>query len=1055
MPNALLPVIGQFKVRDGSVVLDSADCSLQSFAVRIDPSASLQLGGAAVGELSVSYAAATDAAPARYVVEGTTTGVATAAEIAIECQPNGTAGTVAATIASTPGTTGVTLRGLLSLLGLTAPPVPVPDGAPQFLDLQLTDASARLTVGTELQLDTLQASVVTNGSLTLLDSPAIVLDGLALQIDYDRSATPTTDGFVFGQVTIGSASVTVRYVSVDGQDQFEATVQPSPAPDFATLVASGPYDPGYGLPSDLGVPAEIPMAQLTVVAQPGRFVDVTGYADTTSWPLGSDALGMQVTALGGHVRVQAPAQQGGTTDWSVALIGQLSFQGFVSSTVTFEWGPQRNSVLTATATAPASAIQLPAIAAAIAPSSPWDAVVPQGTASIGFGDAAFLYLDLTAGTLALYGSLASLGTGALLSVARADGRGWVFVIGLPQGFALGSLWSALAPVDAYVRIRSANASVLAYDGTVGDLEGDLQRVAGYASAQGVPFDVPFADLPALASDLPPATPLPQGFAVFAGLDLANGTLSDALGRIGDTSAPEPTVLVSAQVDRTTPANTAFSLTFKQFALLGGALTVDGTGTYRPSAPDTLTADVTLTVVLSEGGTPYPFAGTLAVSESQTTFTLSGAGQPVSVDQPFGLMFGIAIDSPQLAVQYSHPTGAPVTSSIQISGQVTLQIGGRSLRLDGLVAFVDGVARVATVSVTTNMSVLDLFAGLLSSGGGGGDWPSGYQVFELVDATIYYADPPEGEQQIAIGGTTYDAGYNVAADVSFFGQPFAVQVSLPQSRAGVIVSGSYAGKIDLGFVQLTSYTDPSTRTTTPGPTVSIDTTGAQGTTYAVACGISVFKQPFLWTRFTYQPSQSRWGGTATYQGTLAGVENPSVSFTYSDSDGLQIASWPMLPALGQLLDYAKALEETTSGSSCGQLAGLVFDKAIETDFDLSVAQAGPLADQGALPLKLTGTYSVKVAGSTLFTLPLPEIDGSISAPQAFDLSGIGDWIAQTIAENAASIARSLLSDMVGDQRAFKLFMAEFAISYAGPGLLASLLCEGATSRRASPTRRPSR
>ena len=50
----------------------------------------------------------------------------------------------------------------------------------------------------------------------------------------------------------------------------------------------------------------------------------------------------------------------------------------------------------------------------------------------------------------------------------------------------------------------------------------------------------------------------------------------------------------------------------------------------------------------------------------------------------------------------------------------------------------------------------------------------------------------------------------------------------------------------------------------------------------------------------------------------------------------------------------------------------------------------------------------------------------------------------IQANAACIAKSLLKDTVGGQKALKILIAEFAISYAGPVLLIRLLCEGADS-----------
>ncbi len=1031
--NALLPLIGQFKVRDGSIALHSTDFSLISCAIRLDTSAVLEIGSATVSELSVSYTAAKDKQPQTYELLGTITGTGTDASIAIKCQA-GEDGTVSADIESTTGTTGVTATGLLGMLGLSAPSVPEPEDAPKFFDLKLTHAGASFSLTPGLQLQTLNVSVVSTATLALLSSPAITLTGLALEVNYDRTASPTMMGFITGQLQIGDALVTVKYVQgKDGEAEFQASLETAGdhTPDFASLIASGSYGPGYGLPSGLGIPAQIPMARLTVVARPGKFVDVAGYKDTTSWDVALGALKMNVLGLGGRVKLQAPAQTGGSASYEVTLFGQLAFNGFVSASALFSFGSNRNSVLSASATSSQGAIQLPVIAGALG--SPWTDVVPAATTPVSFGDAAYVYVDLSSGLFALYGSLTNLGSAALLSVERAGKRSYVFVFGLAQPFTFASLLPTLKPVNTYLSVTAANAAVLAYDGTLADLQADLKTVSSCATLQGIEFEAPFGDLPALNTELPATTPLPQGFALFASLELHDGSLSEAVGKILNDTSTAPSLLLWAVIDHTAPPNTTYTAELSDLVLLGGRLTLDGTATYRPNVSETLVVDAQVGVALSADGTPYVFHGTLTVAEEKAAFVLAGANQPTQIVNPFGGMFGVKISSPRLTFEYEYPAAQATRSTISISGNVTLTIASKPIALDGLIYFVDGVPVVAAVAVTVAMPVFDLFANVIS----GAAWPAGYAAITLINASLYYADIEQGS--ITIVNVEYLSGYHVACDVYFFGALFHVDVGV--TAKGVLVSGVYVGQVELVIAQLTAYIDPNTKQLTQGPTATIDTRESSGTVYELACGISVFKQPFLSTSFSYQPTLQKYAGKATYEGEIVGVLNPNVSFTYSDSDGLQITNWPLEPVLGKVLEYAEMLKKASEGTSCGELIGLMFDKPIETSFSLKLSQGGK-ASTGSLPLILAGEYTVTVAGKQLFTLGMPELDCSITAPGSFEFEELALWVLATLLDNAVSIGRSLLADTFKGQKALKILIAEFTVTKFTPELLANLICREA-------------
>ncbi len=1028
--STLLPAVAPLLFADGTFELGVADHALSAFALRLAEDASLPIASAAAGELVVRWAAATQDAPERYRLEGTIRGAEHAVLVAIEFR--GAEGRVDAVFANVPDADPLTAPQLLELLGLPVPEVLVPDGAPAFDELPFTSATATLSVD-PFQLETLTVVVATEATLPLLAEPAIELTNLTEQLDYERTAQPPTRGVVTGRLALERASVTLPYVrGADGVPEFRAavTLAPADAPDHRTLISAAPWEPGYRVPTELDIPAAIPLTTLTAAARPGAFVDVEGFDADTTWTFAIDRLTLRLAQLGGRVRVAASPP-----GHAVALHGTLRYDGFVGAGATFAFAPGQR-VLTAAATEDPAAIDLPAVASGLGP--PWADLVPVATPPFAFATAAWTYADLTPGladaALALYGPLGGgLGVGGLLGAAHDGARGSTFALGLGAPFTLGRLWSDLgALVDPYVSLQHANAAVLGYLAGVPQLEGDVATIAADARAQGAAFAAPFGDLPPLHDALPDDIVLGEGLWLFAALDLAGeGTLTGALARIAEPAASQPPFVAWAEIDHAAPAQSAFSIALNGLVLLGAHVVLEGIASYRPSVAESLT--VTARVAIAIGASPpCAFNGTRTIDERAATLADGTSREPIV--EPFG-MTGVTIEQPQLEFAASYPPADVTTFVLRIAGRVELRIAGAPQACEGLVHFLGADPVVAEVPVPVALGILDVLADLIP----GAAWPQGYAPFDLMLPRLSFADVPSGSS-VTVDGRTYPAGYHAIGGARFLGAAFSVDAAI--GARGIAMSGVADAPIDLVYLVL------------GGASVRVETSDPNAIVYVLSAEPQLFHAAFEPAQLAYRPALAGWEAALVYDGDVVGVTRPTVALSYGDAEALRLLDWPVRPQLGeQDFDWADALEAASGGSDCGQLRGVPPERpegpSITTRFDLHIRQAGPIAGD-RLPLVLggrsglPGTCTVSVDGTDVGPLPLPDMAGAIDAPGAFELSRLGDWVVSMLRDSAAGIGASLLEATVGGRPALERLLEPYDLGEIGQQQLERLLCRDVTS-----------
>lgn len=1057
--STLMAAVAELPIGEGSFVLASKDFAPLSCAIPLGREAALPVAAAAASRLGARWAAAEETAnegeeevPEVYLLDGRLSREECKYEAALEVRFRGDdeAKTVAGAIAALPPGEGedeaereakkFTVATLLELLDLERPQVLTPEGAPEFFELEASAGEVTISVEATFsvepfRLEAMTIVVQTEERLSLLKPPQpIELERLALRVEYVREpeqGEPNISGVVRGDLPLQPEAVTLAYTEPEGEEAaFRAEVElaEDKAPDYRKLLGAEPYDPGYGVPDEPRLPETIPIAKLTAAARPGEYVDLSGYDPRNPWELPVGGLTVKVGALGGRVRVTPGESAEAPHRFDLALFGRLECHGFLDPEALFTWGPEKPSLLTAEAAEKPGEIDLAAIADDLG--SRWESLVPLDTPAFAF-TSAWAYVDLTepeAISLDLYGdgSLGSVaGPAALLSQPGATTRRNEFLFGASSGaFPLAPLWRGLgAIVDDFLSLAAGNLAALGEAGSAARLEADLTALAAATERQEPQYTPPFADLPPLAGALPAGTELQQALTLVATVDAeGKGSLNAALARIskpGTLGAP----LAWGPVDHDAPDRSRFEVDLRGLVLLGGGVAVEAVAEYVPSDLEALLAEKA-TARVRIGSTTYDFSGRLAVGAEEAEFKSTLEREPIPA--PLGAT-GVDFRNPVFVARYRYP-GPALEQWLRIGATIYLEVengGGGRIVCDGAIKFCAGIAAVALFSLPRPIQATDVYANRMTSG----SWPSGYPSFEL-EGPRFHAAP----EAVEIDGIEYEAGYHVLSTAPFFEHPFPFDLTI--EVAGLKGVGSSTSPVDLVYLTLGE------------PKVDV-ATGASPA-FALGGAARVFKGDFGRLEFRVDPALGSWTGAARYGGELVGVDEPEARFAYEDATGLRLLEWPVKPTLDEEDDFnwEEELEEASEGSKCGKLEDLGLDdpenedKTVETEFDLTMEQVGPLAGE-ALTLALRGAYTVIVKGpegETNTTMPFPETTGTIADAGSFQLDQLEAWVKETIEANHEALGKSLLEERDSDgEPGLESFLEGLDFDEAEAELLERILC----------------
>ena len=167
-------------------------------------------------------------------------------------------------------------------------------------------------------------------------------------------------------------------------------------------------------------------------------------------------------------------------------------------------------------------------------------------------------------------------------------------------------------------------------------------------------------------------------------------------------------------------------------------------------------------------------------------------------------------------------------------------------------------------------------------------------------------------------------------------------------------------------------------------------------------------------FGFSATTKTFSGDVSYPGTIAGITNPKLGFTYSKTDGFKISSLPVdYSLLIKAIDWAKQIMNfANSQPSQGCMAGCkqIVDLAISQTLTTTVGcQFKPSAatTPGKFALLVTGSYKIAVFGRQVDDIVFAPFTVEITIPKGLD--DLADAIATTLLANVDNIADGLFRD----------------------------------------------
>ncbi|MCP3167863.1 hypothetical protein [Myxococcus qinghaiensis] len=420
-----------------------------------------------------------------------------------------------------------------------------------------------------------------------------------------------------------------------------------------------------------------------------------------------------------------------------------------------------------------------------------------------------------------------------------------------------------------------------------------------------------------------------------------------------------------------------------------------TGWSLPSGFPALTLDTaTVSVTLAQGATPGAISVT--AGSDQVYSNLLGL-QGVTITH-----WGLSLNAGGASKDIGFTLGA--------------SLGGHAL--SGFVAFDGGDFTAIGVTSTASWAVGDLLGWIAP----GVDWGDLLPIsFSPQSSTA----PMRLYHGGKAGTDGYLPGFNLdQTRIDILG--FVADVSA-QVDKGLTVTGALPSPIKIEILEITGKTDAV------GPSVSAQTGGG----FTLEAGFVFAGSRFVDGEVTVQKGTAgayEFAATITYDGGGLPFPVPPLAFTYTQSDGFQVAGWnlPNFPGPEALVQEIQKAIQQHGQAACGSLVDLVFQETVTTKFDVSVGMA---RQNGQFGVSLTCSYTLTVLGQSL-TVDAPSFVVPLTpAPTSF--SDLLDWLIDRLGDAVVNLAEALANDPVKTVEFLGMVVAPKVLKK----LATTLICRG--------------
>ncbi|KAF7551252.1 hypothetical protein G7046_g7768 [Stylonectria norvegica] len=1069
---------------------DGAEVSAESIAPRVDAMSGAQPTIPDKEETSqdipqdISEPPPTKDIPSKLNLVGVVSKATTAAKVTVKFSGAAAGHDRTLSVILEPAKKGsLTVRGLISLLGITSETLPVeePPNCPKLFDVSLEHVSGKLvaendevTQKSKLLLEKLKILAKSEGTVQAFDNPSVKLDNVRANLTYKRikkddgQRVSVLDGFIEGHVQICSVDIWVRYfrdpvkesscfsgiATFDGTD---TTKPPISLTDIGKAVGI-PKD-AWLVPTDLKVPQDLKVSVFGVCFIPGNCFEVSASGQDI-WKgkfagLELDikevkALFRRKTSLDPITKIAKPA-------YEAFLKGKLVFEGFVSAEAWLCLSKTKNSILTAVLTkALPDGNDLESITSKIASgeqSASWGALVPKSDSPIDFDQTGlFLHVDFKKSSFMLYGTIKDIGSALLIGRKKADSdkRDYIFLL---EATDLGKLWSSTsADVMSKFDIERLSIQVISYDTTVNGLHRALELkdaedapgdiVDNGKLLEGEPPEVPeTANIVEVSKSttetLPGATEIKKGawFFVSVALSKPQRPMTEAIS-FGMEPNLKARVTIYAAV-ASDPSARHYSVDVRNLVLLGGSIEVNGNGTYHPAKGLLdINANLTLKGLQKDD---ILFDINFKKSKNLTHFDMEASSTCLAeIKTPFESMFSVTLKSLKISgdITYSEEKKEPV-SQYQLKGKA--EIGRKKTMLSASVIFRKGklAAAVLEYHPSDQVSIVGICSDIIQSD----DtkpivWKkSEYDDIELKSVTAAYL---KDGLPLTVDKIQYSVGFSIAATLKLFEHDFLAMVKLDAARKGFTMEATYLGEIDLIFAKLGKTGDIA------GPTVAIRAMEGEKTTYTVKSGFTLFQHPNFYLDLSYQPSGKPddrcFLGKVGYIGEILGKTNPEFDFHYKHGRW-GFSGWEMSKDMGDRLPLAKIIEKgSKTDTNCGEIIGLVWKTVVKTKFNFKLSLLNDDEHECSgdeIWVEMKWWYSITFLNTEIANLEINTMPLRFKGP--FTLDALGTKLFDVILDekNWEAMGKSLM----GRPDDFGRLMAAVAFEKLAEKTVARILCRG--------------
>jgi hypothetical protein len=885
-----------------------------------------------------------------------------------------------------------------------------------------------------------------------------------IRMPYPVEAASVT-GSVAGVITIADAVIGLRASkpAVGAPWTFTGSLAKQLDLDFVAA-ANAVSTTVLGLPSDIsryGFPAGLQILSANVRAVPDTGAFHFDGAANIDWQFDFGIAHLALRALAGQIDI---ARTG--ADPHVTIAGAFTLAGIDTTLTLTLGGPTVDTILRGVLTpANASQVSIASVANALAAPAQTDtfaAIAPPRLATPTLSGGA-LYLNMTQGQFALYGTLAGLGSAALLVTKHPSNDAqaaptwqYFFAIALASDFRFANLLPDLAPIDGILVVRDAGFGLYTVAGqTPAALNDTLTSIAAGDPTYRWP----------LSSETLPAIELHRGALLFGTLQFPATSVFGNLLRIGGDANP-PRVIISALIDRTEATRSIFVADLPDITILN-TIKLTRTAAYpgihlQYTALDARRLDLTGRLeLLGIFGKTYAFDGTLTVTDDTLNARLDLVpASPDTTVSPFGLP-GIVIDAlyAETNTIFAKPTAVPAvtqSSRFAIGGHVAFGTPP-TLSFRTRLELVDGKPALALIQVDADLSISTFLAQCVT--GAGAVWPSTF--IDLVIRTardgrpasrIYYYDQaadPTGALRTDAAAYVFQPGFNVDAEIELtLLTTIALRLTLTALRdaassryIGIRGSAALLAPIDLGFMQFAGTTQSAGRYT-GGPLLTIET--GPTTLFGFSTGLNFLDKGFLAVTVAVgkdTDGNTRLAGRIETAETLEPFGALHCDFIYtivkSGSNRFSIANWPDFTWARELVNFVEGIKDAVraipAGSTCGELVDLIVTQLIQTKYSIAPSVS---MDATSLVFRLTGSYAMSIRGAAqpFLTVDFPPIDIHIAKTTRYN--DLPEALATGIGNASVTFARDLMSRP--DKIALYLAMAY------GPkavGIAMELACDG--------------